>query len=616
MNALALSALGMIEGGLSTEALVVILVTAATVVLFVTEWLSIDLIGLLVIVTLVLTGTLSIEDGVAGFSSRALITIACMFVLSAGLIRTGALEVLSSAMFGVAKGKKPLLVIALMVTVAVSSAFVNNTPVAVIFLPVVLDVCMRLDVAPSRLLLPMSYASILGGTCTLIGTSTNLIVAQVAEQNGFGQIGMFELTLPGLIFAVIGFLYLATIGRKLLPRRASVSSAMKGGKIREFVTEIQFSAGSPLVGKTFQEVVARVPGVTPLMVIRGEETHMAPLRANPRTQFIREGDVLLLRGDPSSINALVSKEGISLPHGLGELMSSPGAGKTMTMVELVINPNSPLLGRTMSNVDFSRKHGNAATIAILRRDEHLRERVGEIRLRMGDTLLVACDEDHLEDLRHTDEFILLEGVSHEMLRRDKAPIAVGIMGVMVVLAATGVAPIATLALAAVAAMVLTRCMSLRVAYSSIDSTIVVLIAGMLALGLALQQTGVAAMASDAMLGLLADYGPLAVLAGMYFLAMLVTAVVSNNAVGVLLTPIAMNAAISMGYHPAPFVFAVLFGASACFATPIGYQTNLFVYGPGGYRFTDYVRVGAPLNLLLFLVAMFVIPWFWPLVPLG
>ncbi|MHC4846285.1 MAG: SLC13 family permease, partial [Planctomycetota bacterium] len=320
MSALALSALGMIEGGLSPEALVVILVTAATVVLFVTEWLSVDLIGLLVIVALVLTGTLSIEDGVAGFSSQALITIACMFVLSAGLIRTGALEVLSGGMFAVAKGKKPLLVIALMLTVAVSSAFVNNTPIAVIFLPVVLDVAMRLDVAPSRLLLPMSYASILGGTCTLIGTSTNLIVAQVAEQNGFREIGMFEVSLPGLIFAVVGFLYLATIGRKLLPKRASVSSAMKGGKIREFVTEILFPENSPLIGKTFHEVLARVPGVTPLMVIRGEETHMAPLRPNPRTQFIRAGDVLLLRGDPSSINALVSKEGISLPAGLGELM--------------------------------------------------------------------------------------------------------------------------------------------------------------------------------------------------------------------------------------------------------------------------------------------------------
>jgi di/tricarboxylate transporter len=606
----------MIEGGLSAEAMVVLLITAATVILFVTEWVTVDMVGLLVIVALVLSGVLTIEDGIAGFSSHALITIACMFVLSAGLIRTGALEVLSGWMFAVARGNKPLLVVALMLTVGVSSAFVNNTPIAVIFLPVVLDVCMRLDVAPSRLLLPMSYASILGGTCTLIGTSTNLIVAQVAEQNGFRGINMFELTLPGLIFAVIGFLYLATVGRKLLPRRASVSSAMKGGKIREFVTEILFPEDSSLIGKTFQEVLARVPGVTPLMVIRGEETFMAPLRPNPRTQFIRAGDVLLLRGDPSSINALVSKDGITLPHGLGELMEAPGAGKTMTMVELVINPNSPLIARTMSNVDFSRKHGNVAVIAILRRDEHLRERVSEIRLRMGDTLLVACDETHLEDLRHTDEFILLEGISHEILQRHKAPLAVGIMGVMVLLAAIGAAPIATLALSAVAAMVLTGCLSLRVAYSSIDSTIVVLIAGMLALGLALQQTGVAALAGNAMVDLLAGYGPLAVLAGVYFLAMLVTAVISNNAVGVLLTPIAMNAAITMGYHPAPFIFAVLFGASACFATPIGYQTNLFVYGPGGYRFTDYLRVGAPLNLLLFIVALFVIPWIWPLVPLA
>jgi di/tricarboxylate transporter len=597
---------------LTFEALVVLGVVAGTLVLFVTERLPVDLVGLLVIVALVLTGVLEPGEALAGFSSSALITIACMFVLSAGLIRTGALEWLSSSLLAFANNSKPRLIVALMLAVALSSAFVNNTPVAVIFLPVVLAVAARLEIAPSRLLIPMSYASILGGTCTLIGTSTNLLVSQIAEQHGHPAISMFELSVPGLIFAVLGFLYLATAGRRLLPRRATVSTAVAGGKIREFVTEIQFPASSPLVGKGFAEVLARVPGVTPLMVIRGEELFMAPLVPNPRTQFSRAGDVLLLKGDPGSINALVGRDGITLPPELGELMSAPGVGRSLTMVELVINPNSPLIGRTLATFGFSRRHGGAAVIAVLRRDEHLRERVSDIRLRMGDTLLVACDENQLEALRNTDEFILLEGVAHEVMRRDKAPIAATIMAGMVALAALGVAPIASLALTAVALMVVTGCLPLRLAYSSIDSTIVVLIAGMLALGTALEKTGIAEAVASALVDTLRQHGPHAVLAGIYVLAMVVTSVVSNNAVAVLLTPIAVDTADVLGLHAAPFVFATLFGASACFATPIGYQTNLFVYGPGGYRFSDYLRVGAPLNLVLFAAAMVVIPWYWPL----
>jgi di/tricarboxylate transporter len=255
-------------------------------------------------------------------------------------------------------------------------------------------------------------------------------------------------------------------------------------------------------------------------------------------------------------------------------------------------------------------------IAVLRRDEHLRERVSDVRLRMGDTLLVACDETQLDALRNTDEFILLEGVAHEVLRRDKAPIAAAVMAGMVVLASLGVAPIATLALTAVALMVLTGCLPLRLAYSWIDSTIVVLIAGMLALGTALEKTGIASEVAGSLVEVLRQHGPTAVLAGIYVLAMVVTSVVSNNAVAVLMTPIAVDAAAVMGLNPTPFVFATLFGASACFATPIGYQTNLFVYGPGGYRFSDYLRVGTPLNAVLFVAAMIVIPWWFPLTPSG
>ena len=598
---------------MTPDAILVLVVTLGALVLFVTEAIAIDLVGLLVVVTLVLGGVLTLEEGLSGFSSQAMITIACMFVLSQGLIRAGALETLTRLMFTLGKGSKPRLVAAMMISVAVSSAFLNNTPVAVIFLPVVLGVAGTLGVAPSRLLLPMSYASILGGTCTLIGTSTNLLVAEVAAEHGFGQIGIFDITLPGIVMAVVGMVFLATIGRLLLPRRASVSAMAGEERTREFVTEVMFSPDSALVGKSFQEILVKTPGITPLMLIRGENVYMAPLIANPRTQFARAGDVLLLKGDPGAINSILERDGVTLPPELGAMLEQQGRGKAYTMVELVVNPNSPLLGRTLASADFSRHYGNAGVIAVLRREEHLRERPSELRLRVGDTLLVVCDEGNIDDLRHSEEFILLEGVERRLLRRDKAPIAAAIMALVVVLASVTSVPLALLALTGVALMLLTGCLPARQAYDSVDWSIIMLIVGMFSLGHAMEKTGLATMAGHATVSLLRDLGPHAVLGGIYLISAIITNLFSNNAVALLMTPISLEVAAEMGYQPAPFVFAVLFGASACFATPIGYQTNLFVYGPGNYRFTDYLKLGVPLSLILFLVALVVVPWYWPLV---
>ncbi len=579
--------------------------------LFVTEALAVDLVGLLILVALVLRGTLTPSEVFDGFGNPALITVAAMFVLSAGLIRAGTLDRITHLMFHISKGNGKRLVLMVMVTVAVSSAFLNNTPVTVIFLPIVLGAAASFDIAPSKLLIPMSYASIMGGTCTLIGTSTNLLVAEEARIHSHMTMSMFEFSIPGIIFAAVGFAFMGLFATRLLPDRMSVSNATSAGRIREFVTEVCFESGSPLISKSYQELLTKSQGITPLMLIRGDDVVFAPLVANPKAQFIREGDVLLLKGEPGAINALLDRDGITLPSELGALLAQEGKGKTMTMVELVINPNSPLIGRTIARAGFARRHGNAAAIAVLRRDEHLRERVSEIRLRLGDTLLVVCEESMIENLRTSNEFILLEGVERQVVRHDKAPIALGIMALVVLLAALEILPIVTLALTGVALMVLTGCLSMRMAYDAIDMSIVFLIAGMLALGRALDKTGVLDHASGWLVDSLQSNGPLAVMAGIYLLSAALTSLVSNNAVAVLVTPLAIQTAFSMGYQPEPFVFATLFGASASFSTPIGYQTNLFVYAPGGYRFTDYLRIGLPLNVLLFIVSMWVIPWFWP-----
>jgi di/tricarboxylate transporter len=598
---------------LTPDAFFVLAVMVGAFVLFVTEAVTVDLVGLLILVALMLRGALSPEEVLHGFSNPALITVAAMFVLSAGLIRAGTLDRITHLMFHISKGRGKRLVLMVMVTVAVSSAFLNNTPVAVIFLPIVLGAATSFDIAPSKLLIPMSYASILGGTCTLIGTSTNLLVAEEARASAIYPMtmGMFEFSIPGVLFAIVGFGFLGLFATRLLPNRTSVSSATASGRIREFVTEIYFAEGSPLISKSYQEILGKAQGITPLMLIRGDDVFFAPLVANPKAQFVRAKDVLLLKGQPGAINALLERDGITLPQELGALLATEGKGKTMTMVELVINPNSPLIGRTIARSGFARRHGNAAAIAVLRRDEHLRERVSEIRLRLGDTMLVVCEESVIEKLRTSNEFILLEGIERQVVRHDKAPIALGIMALVVLLAALEILPIVTLAVTGVALMVLTGCLSMRMAYDAVDMSIVLLIAGMLALGRALDKTGVISEASSWIVTSLQEQGPLPVMAGIYLLAAVLTSLVSNNAVAVLITPLAIETAISMGYQPEPFVFATLFGASASFATPISYQTNLFVYTPGGYRFTDYLRIGVPLNVLLFAVAMWVIPWYWP-----
>lgn len=598
---------------MSPDAIFVLVLMLATFLAFVTEAASVDVIGLFVMVALMLGQVLSPNEALGGFANDAVITIAAMFVLSAGLIRGGALDTVTRLLFHLSGGSRTMIIGLVLVSVAVSSAFLNNTPVAVIFLPVVLAVCDSHRTAPSKLLIPMSYASILGGTCTLVGTSTNLLVKESAEAHAAGlSIGMFDFTVPGLIFAAGGFGFLALLGDKLLPNRATVSGSTQDGRIREFVTEVLFPEDSPLIGRSFQEVLAKLGSITPLMLLRGDEVVFAPFIRDPRAQFVRAGDVVLLKGEPGAINALLERDGVTLPPELGEPRAK---GKTVTMVELVVNPNSPLIGRTIGGSAFARRHGGAAAIAVLRHDEHLRRRVSDIRLRLGDTLLVVCDEAQIDRLRGSSEFILLEGVERDAKRPDKGPLALAIMALVVVLAALDLAPlpISTLAVTGVLLMVLTGVLPLRLAYASIDMSIIVMIAGMLALGKALEVTELVSYAGDWVVDTLADLGPRAVLAGVYVASAVLTCMVSNNAVAVLLTPLAIEAARGMGFAPEPFVFATLFGASASFATPIGYQTNLFVYAPGGYRFTDYMRIGLPLNLLMFLLALVVIPWYWPLV---
>ena len=596
---------------ITPDILVVFAVLVGAVTLWVTEWLAIDLVALCIPLALVLTGVLSAGDAVAGFSSTALLTVGAIFVVSAGLLRTGAVTFVGNKIIHYSRGDEDRLVLLVMLTMAVFSAFINNTAIVAMFLPLMLGVASEFRLPPSKLLMPLSFASILGGTCTLIGTSTNLLVHGLMIDYGLEGLGMFEISSVGIAYAAIGLLYLFFIGRRLLPDRGTVTSHLQGAQrgAQEYMTEVQVPAGSQMIGDTVEHTLsAGHPAVRLLQIIRGEQIFWPPL---DRVQ-VQAGDIFLLKGDVNELLAIYREEGVDLLPGL-KAEAARYAVKDMELAEVVIMPNSSLTGRTLGAVQF-RQHYGASVMAIQREGDHMRDQLATMPLRIGDVLLVMADREDIRRLTTYEEFLVLEGVQEVVVREDKARIALAIVASLVLSASMGVAPIMVLALAAAALMVITGCISMRHAYTSIDLSVLVLIGGAISLGKAMESTGAAVLMADSIVSTLGNYGPQVVLSALYLLTVVFTELMSNNAAAVLMVPLAISTAIGLGVDPRPFAIAVAFAGSASFATPIGYQTNTLVYGPGGYRFLDYTRVGLPLNLMLWVLATFLIPHWWPLVP--
>jgi di/tricarboxylate transporter len=575
--------------------------------LFASEIVSVDIGALIVLLALVLTGVLTPEEAVQGFANPAFLTVGAMFVLSAGLLRTGALTALSERVMVLSRGSERRLTLLLMVTVAVCSAFVNNTPVVVIFLPMVLSIANRSSILPSKVLIPLSYGAILGGTCTLMGTSTNILISSMVAGEGMRPLGVFEFTGMGVLFAIVGITYIYFIGRRFLPSHGTVTT-YGSGRLKEYLTEIEVPEGSPLCDRWADEVVADYASrVQVFQIIRGEEIFWPPF-AELR---IRPGDAFLVKGEVNPLMNLIQSPEVALSPGVGGSDADAGNLREMALAELVISPNSPLMGESLRNIRFPERYGVQA-LAIQRHGSHLREKVSEIPLRVGDVLLVLGGEAALNRLGAAPEFILLEEVREVMVNRKRSWVALTVLGMVVLLAATNVLSILTAALAGAVVMVLTGCLVAREAYRAIDKSVLVLIAGSLSLGTALEKTGAASLLADRLVDLVGWGGPVAVLSGFYLLTVLLTEVMTNTAAAAVMLPIAVSTAAGLDVNPRSFIVAILFGASASFATPIGYQTNTFVYGPGGYSFTDFIRVGLPLQLTLWLLASLVIPILWPL----
>lgn len=586
---------------------IVMAISVVALYLFVRETFSADIVALMVVGALLLSGVVAPRQALAGFANPAVHTIGAMFVISAGLIRTGVVRSFGRQLIRLGGKNVTLVFILTLFTVVGLSAFVNNTPIVLMMIPVILGLSRAHGLPPSKLLIPLSYASIFGGCCTLIGTSTNLVVSGMGVDAGLEPISMFEMAPVGILMAAGGIVYLTTFGRRFLPEHEAVTSHVADGSIREYVTELLVREGSELAGKTLEETLLREEGGLQVLKLIREEDIIWPHVAGS----LRPEDILIVKGSASDILEAGRTSGVDLmPH----LDTEDLSGKTHshTLAELVVAPGSEFEGALVHEIGFKR-HFQVSAIALERHGRYReRKKIADTRLRVGDVILVHGDARAIDRLKGEEGIILLEGVERTVVHPHRAPVAVGIV-VAVVLAATfSPVPIVACALAGAMLMILTRCLSVRELYRSIDVHTLVLIAGMIGLGHAAAETGAAGWVARQALEVIRPLGPIGVLAAIYLLANITTEFLSNVAAAVLMVPLAISTAQEMGLSERPFLIAVAFAASAAFSTPIGYQTNTIVYGPGGYRFTDYTKAGAPLNILFFILAMVLIPFFWPL----
>ncbi len=589
------------------EAALVVGVIVTAVALFVTDALRADLVALLALAVLLVTGVVPVAEGFAGFASPATITVAAMFVLSAGLERTGAVRVFGTMLARLGR-RSPRRALAVLSTGASGvSAFINNTAAVAVLLPAVLELARETRTRPSKLLIPLSYASLFGGVCTLIGSSTNILVSALAEEHGQPAIGMFELAPVGLVLFAVGTAYMLVVGYRLLPERGSPDDLTDGFEMSDYLFELRLQPEATSVGKALADApLVHDHDVDVIALVRGGEVRELP---SPST-VLRAGDLLRVRGDLTTVKALERRQGVELRPRRAWRDATLEFGEHASLAELVVAPGSALAGRTLREIGFRNRFG-ATVLAIRHHDRLLHSGLADTPLQGGDALLVDAPSDRVAGLGRGRDFVVVShrGTLGEPARR--AGRALVVVAAVVVTAAAGWTPVVVAAVVGAVAMVLLGCLSLEEAYGSLDARVLVLLGAILPVGTALERTGLAGSIAGGLAHVAGGLGPVAALVALYALTSLMTEVMSNNATAVLMVPLALELGASLGVDPRPFLMAVAFAASASFMTPVGYQTNTLVYGPGSYRFADYLRVGTPLNVLFLVVAAVLVPLVWP-----
>ena len=584
----------------NTQAITALLILAGMFVLFVRETYPMEVTSIGGAALMVVLGILPVKEGVAVLSNSAPWTIVLMFLIMGGLVRTGAVEMV----IGLAEqhiGNRPKTTIVLLFGfIAVASAFMNNTPLVAVMIPVVMQIAIKLKTAPSKFMIPLSYMTVLGGMITLIGTSTNLLVDGVARERGLEPFSIFEIAPLGIAITVAGGIYLAIFGPMLLPVRQSLGALLSDRNKMKYFTEVAVPEDSPLIGRRVLEIeLFKRDGVRLIDVLRGD----ASLRRDLDPVVLAAGDRVVLRTAMTELMGLKERTDLHLVDKLSSVQTET--------VEVLISPGCRMAGHRLGDLRLRRRYG-VYTLAAHRRSANIGRQLDDLVVQVGDTLLL---EGAIEDIQRLAADMDLVDVSRPTIRayrRGKAPIAIAALIAVVVLSALDVAPILALAAVAVAVILLTRCVDPDEALSFVDGRLMAMIFGMIAVGEGLDQSGAVAMIVTHFEPWLTGLSPFLLILTVYVIGVVLTEFLSNNAVAVVYTPVAIELAQALGHDPRPFVVAVMFSATLAFATPIGYQTNLMVYGPGGYKFSDYFRIGAPLNVIGCILAALLIPIFWPL----
>jgi len=594
---------------MTTEIALTLGIIVAALALFATEKLRVDLVALLVLLAVGLTALVEPERIFEGFANPAVITVWAVYMVSGGLFKTGVADVMGQGILRLGGDRESRLIATIMATCGVISAFMNNVGATAMLMPALVGISRRTKIALSKLLMPLSFSSLLGGKMTLIGTPANILAMGILADRGLSTLGFFDFTPMGIVVLTTGILYMVLIGRHLLPDREGAQGRQDVYRLRQYVSEVRVSNPSPLAGKTLLESRLGHDYDLTVLAIERDGLSLSPIG---RDTLVRAGDLLTVEGSADDLVAAREALGLTIEaeRKLDLERLEPG---NVQLIEATLAPRSGLVGRTLREVRFRDRYGFTA-LAIWRHGEAITEKLRDVPLEFGDALLLQGAAHRVRALQEGTDFLVLEPLEVERLRRNKAPIAVASLALAIGLVVFADFHISLAMVIAAVLMIITGCLSIEEAHESIDWRTVFLVAGMLPLGMAMEATGTAQYLANMMLDVLGAYGAIAILAGMYLLAALITQAMSNAAAMVLIVPIAVDTAQALGANHLTFTMAVVIGAATSFLTPIGHKANVLVFGPGGYHFFDYARVGALLTVILLIVSMIFLPLFWPLFP--